>query len=87
MKIFRNFVLALFFLALIIHPTVGKAQASFNLMDTIKIEEVVVTGTPVRVNRNNVPMAVSVINRAQIEETDESALLPVLERQGAGSYL
>jgi hypothetical protein len=36
------------------------AQLSFNLSDTIQIEEVVVTGTPTKVNRNNVPMSVSV---------------------------
>jgi hypothetical protein len=31
------------------------AQLSFNLSDTIQIEEVIVTGTPTKVNRNNVP--------------------------------
>lgn len=87
MKRFRNLVMAVYFLALFIHPAVGTAQASFNLIDTVKIEEVVVTGTPVRVNRNNVPMAVSVINRAQIEETDESALLPVLNGKVPGLFV
>ena len=46
--------------------------------DTIQIDEVVVTGSPVKVNRNNVPMAVSVVNQAQIEASDESAILPIL---------
>ncbi len=57
------------------------------LADTIVIEEVVVTGTPVKVNRNNVPMAVSVVSSAQIEESRESALLPVLNGRVPGLFV
>ncbi len=63
------------------------AQNKYSVTDTVRIEEVVVTGTPVSVNRNNVPMAVSVINRAQIEETGESALLPVLNGKVPGLFV
>jgi len=55
--------------------------------DTIQIEEVVVTGTPVKVNRNSVPMAVSVVNRSQIEESDESAILPILNGRVPGLFV
>ncbi|QGY43816.1 TonB-dependent receptor [Maribellus comscasis] len=55
--------------------------------DTIQIDEIVVTGTPVKVNRSSVPMAVSVVNRAQIEDTDESALLPVLNGKVPGLFV
>lgn len=81
------FVLAFIFFVQFVFPESGIAQNKFNLKDTVKIEEVVVTGTPVRVNRNNVPMAVSVVNRSQIEETGESALLPVLNGKVPGLFV
>jgi outer membrane cobalamin receptor len=55
--------------------------------DTIELDEVVVTGTPVKVTRNNVPMAVSVVNRSQIEESDESAILPILNGRVPGLFV
>ncbi len=58
-----------------------------SLKDTIKIDEVVVTGTPVKVNKNNVPMAVSVVSRQQISESNESALLPVLNGRVPGLFV
>ncbi len=63
------------------------AFAGYNSIDTIKIEEVVVTGSPVKVNRNNIPMAVSVVTRAQIEETEESAILPILNGKVPGLFV
>lgn len=75
----------LFLFILIVFPALLSAQLS--LKDTIEIEEVVVTGTPVKINKNNVPMAVSVVSRAQIEETDESALLPVLNGKVPGLFV
>lgn len=63
------------------------AQLHFNTDDTIKINEVVVTGTQVQVDRNSVPMAVSVIDRAQIEESHESALLPILNGRVPGLFV
>ncbi len=58
-----------------------------NVIDTVKVEEVVVTGSHIRVNRNNVPMAVSVVGRSQIEESNESALLPVLNGRVPGLFV
>ncbi|MCY1720753.1 TonB-dependent receptor [Prolixibacteraceae bacterium Z1-6] len=63
------------------------AQMHFSTEDTIEINEVIVTGTQVKVNRNNVPMSVSVINKNQIEESDESALLPVLNGRVPGLFV
>jgi len=48
------------------------------LQDTINLDEVVITGTTVKVNRHNVPLAVSVVNRLQITESNETNLLPAL---------
>ncbi len=78
--LYISFVLFLFF-----NPNNVKAQ--FSITDTIQIEEVVVTGTPVKVNRNSVPMAVSVVNKTQIDESDESALLPVLNGKIPGLFV
>lgn len=75
------------FLSLILTAGISNAQLKFSLSDTIQIEEVLVTGTPVKVNRNNVPMAVSVVNRLQIEESDESALLPILNGKVPGLFV
>jgi outer membrane cobalamin receptor len=87
MKIFRNFVMALCFLALFVHPTVGKAQASFNLIDTVKIEEVIVTGTRIEVSRKNVPLTVSLITQEKIERSNESAVFPVLSQRIPGLFV
>ena len=80
----KNTVLTLLFVLMV---GTLKAQMHYVTEDTIEINEVVVTGTQVKVNRNNVPMAVSVINRAQIEESHESALLPILNGRVPGLFV
>ncbi len=79
-KIVTVFILFLFVTHLL------KAQMNFSI-DTIRIDEVVVTGSPVKVHRNNVPMAVSVVTREQIEESDESAILPILNGRVPGLFV
>ncbi len=80
-----SFILSAFFLIFFLNI---KLQAQFSITkDTIQIDEVVVTGTPVKVTRNNVPMAVSVVNQVQIEESGESALLPVLNGTVPGLFV
>lgn len=64
------------------------AQANAEtLQDTININEVVVTGTTTRVNKNIIPMAISVVSRLQIEESNESALLPLLSGRVPGLFV
>lgn len=65
----------------------GQAQEFSISNDTIQIDEVVVTGTPVKVNRNNVPMAVSVVDHTQIELSNESAVLPILNGRVPGLFI
>jgi outer membrane receptor protein involved in Fe transport len=55
--------------------------------DTINLDEIVVTGTPVKVNRNNIPMAVSVVDLRNNSMGDESALLPVLSGRVPGLFV
>ncbi len=84
----RNLILNinLIILSLLFFPSLLKAQMNFST-DTIKIDEVIVTGTRVKVSRNSVPMAVSVVDRAQIEESDESAILPILNGRVPGLFV
>jgi len=57
------------------------------LQDTINLDEVVITGTTVKVNRQNVPMAVSVVNNLQIQESNETSLLPILNGRVPGLFV
>jgi iron complex outermembrane receptor protein len=55
--------------------------------DTTTIDEILVTGTKTNVNRHNVPLTMSVVTAKQIEESSESALLPVLSEQVPGVFI
>lgn len=85
MKLNTTFFAATIFSLLIY--TGAKSQMTYDLADTIQIEEVVVTGTPTKVNRNNVPMSVSVVTRADIEGSNESATLSVLNGRVPGLFV
>lgn len=72
----------LFIFAILIIPNSGFSQQTKSVLeDTISIDEVVVTGSKTSVNRNNVPLTVSVVSKEKIENSSESALLPVLSEQ------
>lgn len=75
-------------LALVFMWPVDEAGAQISYIpDTVKIEEVVVTGSRVEVSRRNVPLTVSTVDRRQIERSNESALLPVLSRRIPGLFV
>ncbi len=57
------------------------------LKDTVNLDEVVITGTTVKVSRHNVPLAVSVVSSRQITESVETALLPVLNGRVPGLFV
>jgi len=57
------------------------------LQDTVNLDEVVITGTTVKVSRHNVPLAVSVVSSRQITESVETALLPVLNGRVPGLFV
>ena len=79
-----NRLIVLMFSCIIVSLNLAAQQS---LADTIEIEEIVVTGTLVKVHRNNIPMAVSVMRREQIEETDASAILPALSGRVPGLFV
>lgn len=62
-------------------------QAGSLLNDTVNIDEVIITGTKTSVNRNMVPLTISVVRKENIEYSSESALLPVLSEQVPGLFL
>jgi outer membrane cobalamin receptor len=81
-------IVFLFMIAAVLASKSGFSQQNKNLLkDTIIIKEVVITGTPIKVNKNNVPMAVSVVTRQQISESNESAILPVLNGLVPGLFV
>ncbi|MCR5842123.1 MAG: TonB-dependent receptor [Bacteroidales bacterium] len=69
-------------------PVVFLAQAvqpEQDLVDTLR--SAVVTGTRVAMERDRLPAPISVINRAAIERSDESALMPSLMEQVPGLFV
>jgi outer membrane cobalamin receptor len=66
----------------------GLSQQSKSILkDTVNIDEVIITGSKTSVNRNNVPLTVSVVSKEKIENSSESALLPVLSEQVPGLFV
>ena len=55
--------------------------------DTFAIDEVVVTASKVETNRKFVPINVSVINKLEIEQSNESALFPVISEAVPGLFV
>lgn len=53
----------------------------------IRVEDIVVTATRTYVNRNNIPLSISTVQRAEIEQSSESALLPVLSQRVPGLFV
>ena len=73
---------SLFFIALTLCSALVYGQR-----DTIHLEGVVVTGTRAQVNRNHVPMTLSVISRQEINDSHESAVLSVLSGRVPGLFI
>jgi outer membrane cobalamin receptor len=65
----------------------SKAQEKVDTTKSINLDEVVVTATKTSVNRNNVPLTVTVVSKEKIENSSESALLPVLAEQVPGLFV
>jgi len=63
------------------------AHAQDMTKDTLLIEDVVVTGSPAKINRDQVPMSVSVVTSSQINESSESAILPILSGRVPGMFV
>lgn len=72
--------------SLLLFSSVARADES-PVDSTVYLQGVVVTANKINVNRNSVPLSVSVIDREQIEASSESALLPVLSQHVPGLFV
>lgn len=57
------------------------------LNDSIRLDEVVVTGTMPKVNLRSVPMSISVVTERQIQNRLEPSLLPLLTEEVPGLFI
>ncbi len=55
--------------------------------DTVRLDEVVVTGSRSKVNLNTVPMSVSVISEEKIKQRYEPSILPLLTEEVPGFFI
>lgn len=53
----------------------------------IRLKGVVVSANKIKVNRNSIPLSISVVERSEIEASSESALLPVLSERVPGLFV
>ncbi len=83
----KKLVLSISSFVIIVSQGGSQEKISSILQDTINLDEVVVTGTTVKVSRHNVPMAVSVVNNLQIQESNETSLLPILNGRVPGLFV
>lgn len=67
--------------------SVAYASAPEAIDSLINLKGVVVSANKIGVNRNSVPLSISVIDRAEIEASSESALLPVLSERVPGVFV
>lgn len=67
--------------------SLGYASDPTDIDSLINLQGVVISANKIQVNRNNVPLSISVINRDQIEASSESALLPVLSERVPGLFV
>ncbi len=59
----------------------------YSTNDTIPLNEVVVTGTKTQTNRNQTPTTISVVTREELDESSESAILPILSERIPGLFV
>lgn len=81
-----NRLLCLLLLTYSVSLTIN-AQEIKDTAKTISLDEVIVTATKTSVNRNNVPLTVTIVSNEKIENSSESALLPVLSEQVPGLFV
>lgn len=55
--------------------------------DSIRLDEVIVTGTMPKVNLRNVPMSISIVGERQIQTRLEPSLLPLLTEEVPGLFI
>ena len=65
----------------------SKVINSLPVNDSIKLNEIVVTGSMPSVNLKNIPMSITVVSQQQINERMEPSLLPMLTEEVPGLFI
>lgn len=65
----------------------SKVINSLPINDSIKLNEIVVTGSMPSVNLKNIPMSITVVSQQQINERMEPSLLPMLTEEVPGLFI
>lgn len=71
----------------LILPCFLNLRAQQSVSDTIPINEVVITATKNEVSKRNVPMSITSISAEQIDQSNESALLPLISERTPGLFV
>lgn len=58
-----------------------------NVNDTVRLDEVIVTGTMPKVNLRNIPMSISIVTGNQIEKRMQPSILPLLTEEVPGLFI
>ncbi len=74
------FVSIMFFLSI-------PAYSQFYPTDTVKIEKVVVTGNKVNVARDNVPLTISVLDKENISQSQDTKILSIISKKVPGVFV
>jgi iron complex outermembrane receptor protein len=63
------------------------SRDQYSTADTIPLNEVVVSGTKTQTNRDQTPATISVVTGEELEESSESAILPILSERIPGLFV
>ncbi len=78
------FIVSIFFLST---PLLASENNPPQINDSIRLDEVIVTGTMPKVNLKNVPMSISIVGERQIQTRLEPSLLPLLTEEVPGLFI
>ncbi|NLD23292.1 MAG: TonB-dependent receptor plug domain-containing protein, partial [Bacteroidales bacterium] len=77
----KKIAISLCIISLVLYPLFGSVN------DTIRLDEVIVTGSMPKVNLRNLPMSISVVTESQIEARKDNSLLPLLNEEVPGLFI
>lgn len=85
MNIYKISVILLFLFWVASFTTVAYSYTA--IPDSIRLDEIIVTGTRTETNLRNVPMTISVVSSKQIEQHFEPSLLPIVTEEVPGLFV
>ncbi len=77
----------LFFILFAVHIPGGMLAAGLSDLDTVRLDEVIITGSIPKVNLRSLPMSISVVSDRQIRERLQSSVLTVLTEEVPGLFI